>query len=158
MKNTNLNIIVAMDKTGLIGNNGKLPWNSPSDLKYFKEITETYTVVMGRKTWESIGKKPLKNRRNVVLTSSSLNDFNTDLVFINSPAQVFDITGEVFIIGGRHLYQYFLPLVNKLYITEIFGKYDGDVYFPEFNRDEFNLKSEIKCNVDGNVYRVFERK
>ena len=114
-----ISIIVAVSDNGVIGVNGKLPWNIPEDLKRFKKITTNHNVIMGRKTFESIG-KGLPNRTNFVLTSSvdsiKLKDGciftnKIDLEELQSP----DV--EWFIIGGESIYRYFLPYADKIYLT-----------------------------------------
>ncbi|HEY8396146.1 MAG TPA: dihydrofolate reductase [Bacilli bacterium] len=120
--------IVACDKNGLIGNNGALPWRVPEDLKFFKEMTYGKTVVMGRKTWESLGSKPLPGRRNIVLSRSL--DY-TD----NIARSVDDIlklhADEVWIIGGAEIYNLFIPYYDEFYWSEIHGDFKGDVYLPD---------------------------
>lgn len=136
-----INMIVAMSKNGVIGNNNDLPWGLKGDLKYFKEVTTGNTIVMGRKTYESIG-KPLPNRKNIVLTR---NDINIEGVEIfNSVIEVLRYSYEypnesVFVIGGAEIYDQFLPYADKIYITEIEEEIDGDTYFPNKFKESFNL-------------------
>ncbi|MDW7675201.1 MAG: dihydrofolate reductase [Bacillota bacterium] len=138
-----ISIIVAMDKNSLIGKGNELPWNIPEDLAYFKEITTGHKVIMGRKTFESIG-KPLPNRTNIVITRDT--DFKpAGCQVVNSVEEVMDLIKkdeEAFIIGGAQVYKRFLPLTNKLYITKIAGEYTGETYFPPFNCDEWECISE----------------
>lgn len=114
--------IVACDKNGLIGNNGVLPWRVPEDLKFFREMTYGKTVVMGRKTWESLGSKPLPGRRNIVL-SRSLDYTVDDILKLNAD--------EVWIIGGAEIYNLFIPYYDEFYWSEIYGDFKGDVYLPD---------------------------
>ena len=114
-----ITMIAATDKNGLIGNNGKLPWNIPEDMNFFKKLTTNNIVVLGRKTYISIG-KPLKNRVNVIISSSIVENFNpekpiqeynSDLIVLNSFDQIkdpyftTDHTKDIFIIGGRSIYK-----------------------------------------------------
>jgi Dihydrofolate reductase len=142
-----ISIIVAMDRNDLISSNSKLPWHIPTDLKYFKRITYSRTVVMGRKTFESIG-RTLPNRNNIVITTDRLATFhyNYPNCFIaNSVCDVLQLHTEfdvdTFIIGGTQIYQLFLPIVDKMYITHINGEFDGDAYFPKYDLKEWELES-----------------
>ena len=151
-----INIIVAMNKDGIIGLNNDLPWKLSQDLKYFKNATSNSTVVMGRKTYESIG-KPLPNRKNIVLTR----DTNLKIEGVEICHSVLDIlkrsyeyiNENIFIIGGSEIYKLFLPYVNKMYITMINEEVEGDTYFPEFknkfkqiNSSELNKEIDTKNN------------
>lgn len=115
-----INMIVAMGKDGAIGLEGNLIWNLPGDLKRFKTITLGHPVIMGRKTWESLPKRPLPGRRNIIL--SRRKDFKADGAEIaNSLEEAIDIsTGEQpFIIGGAEIYNAFLPFTSHLYLTSV---------------------------------------
>lgn len=136
-----ISLITGVDKNWLIGNGGKLPWNIPEDLAYFKKITNGHSIVMGRKTFESIG-RPLPNRTNIILTKDE-NYKAEGCVIINSKESL-EIKNdeEVFVIGGANVYKQFLPLADKLYITKIDGEYYGDVYFPKPDMKKWKLSSE----------------
>ena len=126
-----LAMIVAVDKNFVIGHVNALPWpNIPADMKHFREITKKKTVVMGRKTFESIG-RPLPNRRNIVLTRDPEFKAKGCEVF-NSMEEILKLgkTEEVYIIGGGVIYKEFLPYAEKLYLTFIDGEFGGDVQFP----------------------------
>ena len=127
-----ISIIVAFDKNLAIGKDNKLCWRQSADLKRFKQLTTGKTVVMGRKTYESIG-KPLPNRNNIVMTRSNIEIENCKVV--NSIDDVLKIKDDVFIIGGGEIYKQFLHLSNKLYVTEIDVEIEADAYFPEFDSD-----------------------
>lgn len=154
----NLSIITAMTYENVIGKNGKLPWHLPDDLKYFKEKTLHHSIIMGRKTYESIGKK-LSNRNSIILTYNEL--------FIDKDVQVAhniddavrmatETDNEPFIIGGEKIYNVFLPIVDKLYITYIHKSYDGDVFFPSFDKENFN---EVFSNkLSEMTFSILERK
>ena len=152
-----------MDKNNLIGQNNALPWHLPADLTYFKQITTGKTILMGRKTFDSIG-KPLPNRRNIVISrNSSLKIENTEIV--HSIAEAIKLTSqekEVFIIGGSLLYQQTLNDVRRLYITQVSGEFLGDAYFPTINQKHWKtikevLKTSDKNNQYAYCFKVLER-
>lgn len=131
-----MNLIVASTLDGVIGAEGKLPWHYPEDLKYFKEVTEGHIVVMGRKTYESIG-KPLSNRVNIVLSTKRIDDHNTFCGYvtnITNPFGVLPISNladkDTFIIGGASIYKLFLPVVDRIYLTLVRENYEGDTRIP----------------------------
>ncbi len=146
-----LSIIVAMDKNQLIGKGNALPWHLPADLQYFKKTTMGKTVLMGRKTYDSIG-KPLPNRRNIILSRTSHTSKNRETFGnIQSALDACKNEDEVFIIGGVSIYEQFLNpslpdkpdlfkdevRVDRLYITQVEGEFTGDAYFPAFKRADF---------------------
>jgi len=138
-----LSIVVAMDKNRLIGKDNKLPWHLPADLAYFKKITTGKSIVMGRKTYDSIG-RPLPNRRNIVISRNS-KTLITGCEVLSSIDEVLSITKdeeEVMIIGGASLCEQLLPQVSRLYITKIEGKFDGDIYFPEYDEADWR---QVSC-------------
>lgn len=147
-----INMIVAMDENGLIGDRDKLPWKIPEDLKYFKEKTMNHTVVMGRKTYYSIG-KPLRGRENIVITRKDfgmgmIGDTHVYLCNLEQALEIIDYKAkdneEVFIIGGSEIYKQFYHYCDKLYVTWVDGEYEGNTYFPypikRINRD-FEIES-----------------
>ena len=137
-----INIIAAVGKNLEIGKDNKLLWRIPNDQKYFKETTINKTVVMGRKTYESMG-KPLKNRKNIVLTRGKLNIDNVEIV--NNYKEILNREEEIFIIGGEQIYKKFLPYADNLYLTEINASQEADTYFPEFDKGLYEkevLKTE----------------
>lgn len=144
-----MNIIVAIAENNVIGKDNTLIWHLPADLKYFKQLTTGNTIIMGRKTYDSIG-KPLPNRRNVVITrNKDLKIDGCDLV--NSLEEALDLTkGEenVFIIGGAQIYKEALKISDKLYITEVKQQFDGDAFFPEIKQDEWEeiLRDDHKAD------------
>ncbi|WP_416695735.1 type 3 dihydrofolate reductase [Candidatus Pseudothioglobus sp. Uisw_050_01] len=138
-----LSIVVAMDENRLIGKDNKLPWHLPADLAYFKKITMGKSIVMGRKTYDSIG-RPLPNRRNIVISRNS-KTLITGCEVRTSIDEVLSITeneDEVMIIGGASLCEQLLPQVSRLYITKIEGKFDGDIYFPEYDESDWR---QVSC-------------
>jgi len=133
-----ISIIVAMDKKGVIGLDGDLPWHLSSDLKHFRAITMGKPLIMGRKTHESIG-RPLPGRKNIVLTRSK--DFLAEgCVVVNSQEQALELVAdveEVMFMGGAGIYAEALSHANRLYLTEVHADVKGDVYFPEFDKSDW---------------------
>jgi len=131
-------LIVAMAKNQTIGIDNTLPWHLPNDLKYFKKVTMAKPIIMGRKTYESIG-RPLPGRTNIVITRQS--DYQADgIVVVNSLQQALDkaedisfVAGhdEVMVIGGAEIYQQALLKADRLYITHVHGDVEGDAFFPQ---------------------------
>jgi dihydrofolate reductase len=157
----NISIITAMTIHKIIGLSCGLPWKIKQELLYFQKNTLNKVVIMGSNTFASINYKPLINRQNIVLTKNpkKFQDFKqiekhdnlhfvTDVTNSLKLAEKFYNSGslipEVMVIGGREIYQQFLPLVNKLYISIIKNNYPGDIYFPEFNLDDWQLTSSTE--------------
>lgn len=151
-----INLIVAVSKNGIIGKDGKIPFFYPADKQYFKEITTNKVLIMGRKTYEEIN-HPLKDRFIIVLSKTK--NFNDDgIITLTSldEALKYAKDKEVFIAGGRKLYEEALKIATYLYITEIDEIYDGDTYFPsipnnyqlisENKKDKLNFKIYKKLN------------
>ncbi|MDR2010105.1 MAG: dihydrofolate reductase [Bacteroidales bacterium] len=140
----NISIIVAIAENNAIGKNNDLLWHISGDLKRFKEITTGHPVIMGRNTYLSLPKRPLPNRKNIVITSTP-EDYKklfqgAEVVGnIEEAIAIADKTGENFIIGGGMIYKEFLPVANKLYLTIVHRNYDADVFFPEINYDEWEI-------------------
>lgn len=125
-----ISYLVAVDQNGLIGKDNDLPWHLPADLKYFKETTMGKTIVMGRKTFESIG-KPLPGRHTVILTRDP--DYQVEgCTIVHSPEEVIQSKikdQELFVIGGSAVFKAFEPYVKRLYLTQIDESFEGDTYF-----------------------------
>ena len=134
-----ISIITAFDQNQLIGNNNELPWSIPEDLQYFKSKTVGKTVVMGRKTFESIG-KPLPNRHNIVISSTL--PPTTGIELFESPTMLSEHQ-DIIVIGGHSIYQHFLPIASTLLITEIDAEFTGNVFFPAIDYSQWNL---IECS------------
>lgn len=133
-----LSLVVAMDRNRLIGADNRLPWRLPADLRHFKRTTMGHPIVMGRRTWESIG-KPLPGRANIVLTRQPGYEA-PGAVVVDSIAAAKRAAGdcdELMIIGGAHLYEQVLPEAKRIYLTEIHAELEGDTYFPELSQDEW---------------------
>ncbi len=120
----------------VIGRDGSLPWHLPEDMAFFKRTTSSHPVVMGRKTYESIG-RPLPKRRNIVLTRETAWSA-PGVEVIHRPEDLSslpDLEGRVFIIGGSEIYAAFLPMIDEILVSHVFAAHDGDTHFPEFEKD-----------------------
>ena len=128
-------LIAAVARNGVIGANNALPWRLPADLKRFRSLTTGHSIVMGRKTWESIG-RPLPGRQSIVVTRSPRYGAAGALVVASLDAALAAaaLPAPVFCIGGGELYRAALPLADALYLTEIDRDFDGDALFPGFDR------------------------
>lgn len=146
-----LSIIVAVAKNNVIGKNNQLIWHLPEDLKRFKEITSGHTIIMGRKTFESLG-RVLPNRKHIVLCNDAdlkICDENVTIVDdINKLEKYINEEEENFIIGGATIYKLLLPKADKLYITKINQEFDGDVYFPEISEENWKITQRVKGKKD----------
>ncbi len=135
-----VSIIAAMDRNRLIGNNNQLPWHLPADLAHFKKLTMGKPIIMGRKTYESIG-RPLPGRTNIVLTRAAT--LQAEGVFVaNSLQQALEhvaSTDEAMIIGGSAIYKLALPRADRLYITYVENSYQGDAWFPEIDSAQWDI-------------------
>lgn len=156
-----ISIIAAIGKNRELGRGNDLIWHIKEDLKNFKNLTMGKYIVMGKNTYESLPKH-LEGRKYIVLSSSLseiengllFNDFNKLLEFIK------DVDEEVMIIGGASIYKLFLPFADKLYLTEIDSEEKADVYFPDFNKEDFGCNVVSTNEVDGLKYSfvIYERK
>ena len=127
-----LTAIVAMTPDRIIGRDGTLPWHLPEDLAFFKRTTSGHPILMGRKTYESIG-RPLPKRRNIVITrDTSWSAEGVEVIHSPEALAELGIECEVFIIGGSEIYQSFLPQLDELLVSHVFQSYPGDTRFPEF--------------------------
>lgn len=160
-----ISAIVAVAENGVIGQDNQLPWYLPADLAYFKRTTLGHCVIMGRNSFRSIG-RPLPKRTNIVLTRDPF--FAADGVLtahsIEEAFQLAEATGdtEAFIIGGGDLYRQTMPLWDKLYLTEVHIRPDGDVFFPPIRLDDWReVWREAHLaddkNLYGYVFRILER-
>ncbi len=137
-----ISIIVAVAENGAIGKDNQLLWRLSDDLKQFKALTSGHAVIMGRKTFESIG-KPLPNRTNIVITRQGKVFDDASVLVAESIGKAIEIAKEVegdeevFIIGGGNIYEQSLALTDKIYLTEVKVTIEGDTFFPELNADEW---------------------
>ena len=152
-----LSIIVAKASNDIIGGDNKLLWHISEDLKRFKEITSNHTIIMGRKTFESLP-KVLPNRHHVILTSNKNYKVDSDSVtIVNNIEEIVDkykdSVEEAFIIGGGEIYKTLMPYTKKLYLTRVYKDFEGDTTFPSINYDEWKVvnKSDIKVNEKDNL-------
>ncbi len=158
-----LSLIVAKAENNVIGKDNKLLWHLPEDLKRFKNLTTGHTIIMGRKTFESLG-RVLPNRKHVVFTQNpnfKVDDVNVKIVHSLQDIQEYvEDKNENFVIGGEKIYNLLMPYVSKMYITEIHKDFDGDTFFPNVDLESWKETSREKMNADDFDYdfAVYERK
>jgi len=164
-----LSLIVAAAQNGVIGRDNQLPWHLPQDLKYFKANTLGKPIVMGRKTFDSIG-KPLPGRTNIVITrqanwhaqgvlvAQSVEDALAIGCAVRDEQQ--QLANEIMVIGGAEIYRSALPIASRVYLTRIHADVEGDAYFPELPGDQWQKISETSGDADASVshsFQIFER-
>src|SRR3989344_325978 len=148
-----LSIIAAVSKNNVIGKNNTLPWHLPADFKYFKEKTVSKTIILGFNTFKSIGEKPLPNRKHIVLSKDDIK-LPEDCFLAKSingameMAKKISPDGEIMVCGGAQVYKQFLPLANRMYLTYIHHNFEGDTFFPEFNKDDWQEVSREDHDLD----------
>ena len=159
-----ISAIVAMTENRVIGKNNRLPWRLPADLQHFKTITMGHPILMGRKTYESIG-KPLPGRMNIIMTRnrhfnapgcllvSSLAEATQQAAKVDNATNSLKTKQEIFLIGGAEIYRQLLPFTEKIYLTLIHHAMTGDTYFPALNQDEWKEIERVSYPADqDNVY------
>jgi len=162
---TLVSIIAAVADNGVIGRDNDLPWHLPADLRRFKSVTTGHHMIMGRRTWDSIGRRPLPGRPTIVITR--------DQTYVAERAQVAhtmagaidlvsDDEDEVFIAGGEAIYGIALPSANRIYLTRIHAAFDGDTLFPDFDKSQWRTVSEEHFEPDeknpyAHTFLVYER-
>lgn len=158
-----LSIIVAKAKNNVIGKNNKLIWNIPEDLKRFKELTTGHTIIMGRKTYESLG-GVLPNRKHIVFSQNpdfKVKDENVEVVHSMLQIQEYiESNEECFVIGGAMIYNLLMPHVNKMYVTELGQEFEGDAFFPRINTDIWKETSRVEGTNENDIdyeYVTYER-
>jgi dihydrofolate reductase len=164
-----LSIIVAVADNGVVGRNNALPWHLPADLQFFKRTTLGKPIVMGRKTYESIG-RPLPGRTNIVVSRNA--EFSAAGVKVVSSVEaaltlakeiaLIDGTQELMVIGGAGIYAAAIPLAHRMYITEVHSSVEGDAYLPEIDWQQWReMSREHHCAAEANMYDfsfvVYER-
>lgn len=157
-----VSLIVAMSENRAIGRGNGLPWHLPDDLKHFKRLTTGHAVIMGRKTYDSMG-RPLPDRRNIVVTRRA--DFQAEGVQVAhdiNQAIALAGEGEVFIIGGAEIYRAAMPYVARMYITLVHAEIEGDTFFPEYSPDDWQLVEQSDHPADEKhphamSFEVYER-
>ena len=144
-----ISLIWAMTQDRVIGIDNKMPWHLPNDMAFFRKQTEGKTVVMGRKTFESLGSRPLPKRHNIVLTRDTA-WMHEGVEVVHSVEDVLAIAKQedLMIIGGSEIYALFMPYADHLYITRIDASIEGDAYFPEYDESQWTLVEEIPGSVD----------
>jgi len=152
----NLAIIVAQAKNRVIGVNNKLPWHLPEDLRYFKQVTMAKPIIMGRNTYESIG-RPLPGRTNIVISRQEayapegvkvVSSLEAAIELAESIALI-DGASEAMVIGGGQIYAQALEKADRLYLTEVDAEIEGDAWFPEFSRDDWKEVGRENFSADG---------
>ncbi len=160
-----ISLIVAMDKNRGIGKAGRLPWHLPADLKLFKQITMGHHLIMGRRTWESIG-RPLPGRTMIVLTHQP--DYQPDgCIVARSLDEGLDIAlrngeEEVFVIGGAQVFTQALPIADRIYLSRVEGVFEADASFPEIDLTDWALLERVAYPADDNnpfafTFEILER-
>jgi len=160
-----ISIIVAVAANGAIGKDNDLLWHIPEDFKWFKKHTGGHTVVMGKRTWESLPLRPLPGRKNIVISDDPGDCFEgcTMVGSIEEAIKMMQDDDENFIIGGGMVYRQFLPLSHKLYLTRVHREFEADIFFPEIDssewkeiyREDHPEKDGVKL---GYSFLIYERK
>ena len=137
-----LALIAALSRNYVIGNKGIIPWKIKGEQMRFKELTTGKTVIMGKRSFEEIG-RPLPNRKTIVISNTTNYEYE-NCITLGSLAQAIDYIGEedAYVAGGEQLYREALPLVDRMYLTMIDLELEGDTFFPPFNEEDFTLTSE----------------
>lgn len=170
MNNSNISLVVAVAHDSVIGFENRLPWRLPEDVKFFKNLTWGNIVVMGRKTYESIG-KTLPARLNIVFSGKKI---DSDVITVSGLGEFMELKEqmaateewqdkEIFVIGGESIFKLFLPYAQRIYLTRIYEKFEGDTFFPLFQENEWKLVySEKGIRDKKNPYdyefQIYERK
>lgn len=150
-----VNIIVAMSKNRVIGNDNKLIWRVKSDMKRFKELTTNNTVVMGRKTYDSIG-RPLPNRRNIIITRNNKLEITGCEVVSSLEEALLLCNNNCFIIGGGEIYKQAIDISDRIYLTLIHSEFEGDTFFPEIDGSWNKIKrNDFESDLDNDYNYSF---
>jgi dihydrofolate reductase len=149
-----ISLLVAASENNVIGKNNQLLWHLPNDMKYFKNVSWAMPIIMGRKTYESLGSKPLNGRINIILTSKKeLASTTGGLQIANNikdaiAKAVATDCKEVFVIGGGEIFKEFFSQANRIYMTRVHAKLEGDTYFPEIDPKEWKMISSNPFHAD----------
>lgn len=156
-----INIISAVAKNRVIGSCGHIPWSIPEDMAYFKKLTTGNIIIMGRKTYEEIG-KPLPNRLNIIISQKKI--FFGDNLFTTQSlehaiilAKKITDNQEIFLCGGQAIYTQGLQYADRLYLTEINKNYQGDVLFPKFDKNKFKLIKQVQGKTSGIRFCIYQK-
>jgi dihydrofolate reductase len=151
MTTPSLQLVAAMAANRVIGCDGQLPWHLPDDLRHFKSLTMGHPVIMGRRTFESVG-GPLPGRRTIVISRTLAGPPHTQVELARTLDDALRLTageaGPIFIVGGAVLYAAALPLVDVMHLTELDEAVEGDTFFPDLDRTEWRLTSEVRHERD----------
>ena len=160
-----ISIIVAVSEDLGIGKDNELLWHISEDLKRFKKLTSGNAVIMGKKTWESLPRRPLQGRKNIVLTDDPNESFENSVTAysIDEALNKCGPDEEIFIIGGGSIYRQFMPIADRLFITHVHKKAPADIYFPEIDRSIWEIieKEEFKTDESNSIpytYTIYERR
>lgn len=158
-----ISFIFAMDRNGAIGKGNKMPWHLPADLKFFKKVTSGHPVLMGRKTYESIG-KPLPGRTNIIMTQNQeFSAAGCEVVHTIAEVQHYYKEQELFVIGGAEIFRLYLPVADRLYITLIEEQFEADTFFNDIDLADWDLVSSEQGPQDEKnpyeyYFRIFNKK
>lgn len=159
-----ISIIVAVSEDWGIGKDNELLWHISEDLRRFKRLTSGNTIIMGKKTWESLPRRPLPNRKNIVLTDIPGEVIENSITAYSIPDALArcEKDEEIFIIGGGSIYRQFLPLADRLFITHVHRKAPADIYFPEIDMGTWKVTEKEECITDDELgipytYAIYER-
>lgn len=154
-----LSIIVAKAKNNVIGKNNELIWKLPEDLKRFKQLTTGHTIIMGRKTFESLG-RVLPNRKHIIFSQNpdfKVNDENVEIVHSMLQIQEYiESEEEHFVIGGAMIYNLLMPYVTKMYVTQIDKEFEGDAFFPRIDENIWKVIEKSEMMEDENSHLKYE--
>ncbi len=154
-----ISIIAAIAENNVIGNNNDLIWHISEDLKRFKKLTSGHSIIMGRKTYDSLPFKPLPKRQNIIISKQKDLKYDGALV-VHSVQEALDICkkdAEIFICGGAQIYKAFLTVADAFYITKVFRSFEGDTFFPEIDFSKLTLTEESEKFYDAksNLHYAF---
>lgn len=158
-----ISLIAALAVDRVIGMENAMPWNLPADLAWFKRNTLNKPVIMGRLTWESIG-RPLPDRKNIVISSNPIEDSRVEWVSsMEAAIAACSDAEEIMVIGGGSIYEQFLPLAQRLYLTHIDAEVEGDTHFPDYSPDEWQSTFSEFHDADANnshgyCFEILERR
>lgn len=139
-----ITIIAALAHDGVIGRGNDLPWNLPDDLKHFKEVTLGHPIIMGRRTYESLPRRPLPKRTNIVVSSNYESEGSIICASVKEALdKAREIDDEVFVIGGRGIFEDALSFADRLLLTHVHGDYEGDVFFPQYDESLWAAQETI---------------
>jgi dihydrofolate reductase len=149
-----ISLVAAAAENNIIGKENALPWRLPADLKFFKNLTMGHSIIMGRKTFQSVG-KALPGRKNIIITRD--NSFSAeDCIVLGSLSEAFQVCkdeDEIFVVGGAEIYHQSMEFADKIYLTRVHALFAGDTYFPDIHEDEWRVLSKEEHRADEkNIY------